>query len=330
MSGNQVGYTVKKAVFITTKNLDYLRNTQEINELKKDYEVTVIGYQDKSYLLRVLKVYLSILLMSFRDVDLVFIGFASQLVLPVWKWKFGRAKVSIDFFISVYDTMVFDRKKVKPTSMAAKIMKKIDEITLKNADCIICDTKTHGQYFVDDLGADPAKLKVLYLDADCNIYYPRVVKKPDEYHDKFVVLYFGSVIPLQGVEVLLKAVQSFSNTDDIIFEIIGPVPEQQKVEGDYVYYHPWLSQNELAEHIAYADLCLGGHFSGDIMKAKRCIAGKTYIYRAMNKPVILGENAANHELFEENHQDIFFVEMGNAEALAKVIRYAKQQIQKNK
>ena len=208
---------MKKAVFITTKNLDYLRNTQEINELKKDYEVTVIGYQDKSYLFRVLKVYLSILLMSFRDVDLVFIGFAPQLVLPVWNWKFSRAIVSIDFFISVYDTMAFDRKKVKPTSMAAKFIKKIDEITLKNADCIICDTKTHGQYFVDELGADPAKLKVLYLDADRNIYYPRQIEKPTQYYDKFVVLYFGSILPLQGVEVLLKAVQFFNSAEDIIF-----------------------------------------------------------------------------------------------------------------
>ncbi len=330
MSGNQVGYTVKKAVFITTKNLDYLRNTQEINELKKDYEVTVIGYQDKSYLLRVLKVYLSILLMSFRDVDLVFIGFGPQLVLPVWKWKFGRAKVSIDFCISVYDTMVFDRKKVKPTSIEAKLMKKIDKMTLCRADCIICDTQTFGRYLTEEFGVDSAKIDVLYFEADTSIYYPREIEKPSQYHDKFVVLYFGSILPLQGIEILLKAVQSFSSVDDIMFEIIGPVPKQQKVETENVHYHPWLSQNELAEHIAYADLCLGGHFSGDIMKAKRCIAGKTYIYRAMNKPVILGENAANHELFEENHQDIFFVEMGNAEALAKVIRYAKQQIEKNK
>ena len=76
---------------------------------------------------------------------------------------------------------------------------------------------------------------------------------------------------------------------------------------------------EIAEKIAQADLCLGGHFNDSIMKAKRTIAGKTYIYRAMKKPMILGENAANHELFSSGDKDVYFVKMGDSAALAELI-----------
>ena len=43
----------KKVLFITTKNLDYLRNTQELRLLREQaVQVSVIGVKDKSYPLR--------------------------------------------------------------------------------------------------------------------------------------------------------------------------------------------------------------------------------------------------------------------------------------
>ena len=50
----------KKVLFITTKNLDYLRNTQELRLLREQAaQVSVIGVKDKSYPLRLIKVFLS-------------------------------------------------------------------------------------------------------------------------------------------------------------------------------------------------------------------------------------------------------------------------------
>ena len=75
------------------------------------------------------------------------------------------------------------------------------------------------------------------------------------------------------------------------------------------------ASEELANYIAMADLCLAGHFSGEIEKAKRTIPGKAYIYDAMKKKILLGDNSANHELFEEKDGK-YFVQMGNPKALA--------------
>lgn len=74
-----------------------------------------------------------------------------------------------------------------------------------------------------------------------------------------------------------------------------------------------------------SDLCLAGHFNAHIKKAKRTIPGKAYIYQAMQKRMILGDNAANRELICEDPDSIYYVEMGSADKLATLIREIYQQ-----
>ena len=88
----------RHVLFITTKNLDYLRNTQEIDALRRvAASVTVLGYRDRSYPARLAKLYLRLALLPPRRFDLVFVGFAPQLVLPLFGWKFRRREVWVDF-----------------------------------------------------------------------------------------------------------------------------------------------------------------------------------------------------------------------------------------
>lgn len=311
----------KKILFITTKNLDYLRNTQEIRQLKEKTDfLSVIGTKEKSYPVRLLKVYWKILTTSCKRYDAVFVGFAPQLVVPLFKWKFRKNKLYIDFFISMYDTLAFDRKKFKPESIFGKILAWLDRKTLKAADGIIADTKAHARYFSEEFGADPQKLQVMYLEADSSIYYPHKVEKPAQAEGKYTVLYFGSVLPLQGVDIVLKAAELLKDKEDICFYIIGPIGEKMvKPSSPNIHYIEWLSQDKLSDYIAFSDLCLAGHFNKEINKAKRTIPGKAYIYQAMEKPMILGENPANHELYSEDQPGISFVEMGSGKKLAEKI-----------
>lgn len=326
----------KKVLFITTKNIDYIRNSQEIHCLQKAAQlVEVIGYNDKGYITRLLKLYIKLLTIPLSNYDLVFVGFAPQLVLPFFSFRFKRKFIIEDFFISLYDTMINDRKKFKPDSLIAKILLYMDKITLKKADKIIVDTRAHGNYFVQKLGADKNKINVLYLEADLSIYYPRVISKPKELSNKFVVLYFGSILPLQGVEVILECIENMKTVSDLVFQIIGPLNSKhlEKYKSlKNVTFTPWLSQEALAEKIAAADLCLAGHFNSSIEKAARTIPGKAYIYNAMEKPMILGDNPANRELFKEDNINNYYVEMGSSDKLKEKILSIKfkEQSSKNK
>ena len=120
--------------------------------------------------------------------------------------------------------------------------------------------------------------------------------------------------------MILKAIELLKDRNDIYFYMIGPMGENiRKPDTQNAAYIKWLSQEKLAEKISEADLCLAGHFDGTIAKAKRTIPGKAYIYEAMEKPMILGDNKATRELYSEQDGKSYFVEMGNAEALAERI-----------
>ena len=315
----------KKVLFITTKNIDYIRNSQEISCIKKSAQlVKVVGYEDKSYIIRLIKIYIKLLLMPLSKYDFIFVGFAPQLILPFWGFKFKSKFIVEDFFISMYDTMINDRKKFRKNSLFAKIFLWLDKITLKSADKIIVDTCAHGEYFVSKLGADKSKINVLYLKADKTIYYPRLSSKADEYNNKFVVLYFGSILPLQGVDIIMQCAESMESVSAVFFEIIGPINNKHMSKYRHlknVKFVPWLSQESLSEKIAAADLCLAGHFNNMIEKASRTIPGKAYIYDSMKKPMILGDNSANRELFEEDNVNYYYVEMGNYKKLEEKILY---------
>ena len=113
---------------------------------------------------------------------------------------------------------------------------------------------------------------------------------------------------------------------DLHFYFVGPLKNKATVvQSENIEYFEWLSQPELAKYIGYADLCLAGHFHPTIAKAKRTIPGKAYIYEAMEKPMILGENPATHELYSEDDRH-FFVEMGDAQKLADKILEVKERL----
>ena len=312
----------KKILYVATKNSDYLRLVQEIRLLRENGNtVTVISSPSKSYPKRLLYVYRQLLKARMSDYDMSFIGFAPQLVMPLFRRKLKKKPVVMDFFISMYDTLCFDRKKFRSDSLPGRLLKRTDRRTLAAADLAICDTKAHGSYFCKEFGFPKEKMSVLYLEADSSIYYPREVPENKD----FTVLYFGSVLPLQGIPVILKAIDLLKDEEGLRFVFVGPLGSSERTGENITEYIEWLPQEELAERIAGADLCLAGHFDGSIMKAKRTIAGKTYIYRAMGKPVILGDNPANHELYSESDKGVYFCEMGSPEKLAELIKRIKDQ-----
>lgn len=317
----------KRILYIATKNSDYIRIQQEIKLIEKyALKSTIIVSKEKSYPKRIFDVYKNIIKVHFEEYDTIFVGFMAQMIVPFVRWKFKRKELIVDFFISIFDTLVDDRKKVKNGSVFAKFIHKVDQITIANADYIVCDTNSHGKYFAEEFGVPISKFHTLYLEADITFYHPMKIERPKMWKDKFLVLFFGSILPVQGVEVILEAIDKLKEEKQIHFLVIGPINKKnQKISSDNVTYIDWLSQENLAKYISYADLCLAGHFSSEVNKAKRTIPGKAYIYDAMGKAMVLGDTLANHELFREDKRHSF-VPVGSSEKLAEIISEKRKQI----
>ena len=326
------------ALFISTKNLSYIRNVQDIERLKRRYiTVDIIGSDSNIYLGRILLVFFKMFFTDYRRYIVVFAGFAPQLYLPVFLKRVRRSGCYIiqDFFISLYDTFCFDRKIFRPDSVIGKMLFKIDKKTLLSSDKIICDTRSDAAYFAREFGAPAKKIRVRYLKADTGIYSPDAVKTKDGVFDKLVlripaladiterklVLYFGSVLPLQGVDVVIDAMQKLSEGLDYCCIFVGPVKNGVKrdIKNNRIIFVDYLSQDMLSALIYKSDICLAGHFDRHIMKASRTIPGKAFIYEAMEKPMILGDNPANREYFKESDRHIY-VGMGDAKQLEMAVR----------
>lgn len=75
-------------LFITTKNLDYIRNTQEIELLTKECggcRPDIIASSAGKYPARMAHVIRKLITCRFSDYDEIFVGFAPQLIIPFLK-----------------------------------------------------------------------------------------------------------------------------------------------------------------------------------------------------------------------------------------------------
>ncbi len=324
----------EKVLYVTTKNLDYIRSTQQIRLLRNATKnIRVIGSKSMIYPVRLIKVWCTLLFTSFKQFDAIFVGFAPQLMIPLFGKRMKRSgrKIYEDFFVSLYDTMCFDRRKFRPNSAIGKWMNRIDALALSVADKVICDTKAHAEYFLREFGVNDGLLNVLYVEANKEIYKIRGIERKetlsrilsDHINERIteskIVLYFGSVLPLQGADVVYEAMTKLTAVGGYTCVFVGPTKNLKSISFCKDIYHiNWLKQEDLATLIEVSDLCLAGHFNADIDKAKRTIPGKAFIYEAMGKTMILGDSPANREYFAEDSKHLF-VPMSDADAIVKAV-----------
>ena len=320
----------KKVLFISFSDYEYLRNKQEIEIIKKHSSRTTIITANKGQKItpinigKILWVYFKSFVYLWRNYDIFFIGGLPQLLLPFIHPFIKNKTIIIDLFISLYDTLIEDRRVINKKSILSPLLLWLDRLTISLADHVLVDTKAHGEYFKNKFLAPASKITVLYLKADTDIYYPKKIEKLSCFRNKFIVFFFGAMNPLQGVEVILNCAASLIHEEKIVFSFVGPMDRlkpliKKKKPSNVIWLSEWLTQEVIRDLIAMSDLCLAGHFSPDIPKAKRVIPGKAFTYLAMKKKTILGDNDANRELFSEISDNIIFVEMGDHEQLKETV-----------
>lgn len=308
-----------KVCFMCGREPSYTRNAVILKGLREN-NVEVLDCTDSSggYATRYPKV-LGKFLLSRGDFDIIFIGFFGQPLVPLVEKIVGKPVV-FDAFISAYDTLCFDRKTFSPTSVFGKFFYWLDRYSCKVSDKVLLDTNAHVDYFVKTFDLDRRKFQRVWVGADDSVFYPRRTKRSG----KFRVFYYSTFLSLHGVEHVIKAAKILEKFRDLEFKIVGRGPEYEGIVGmvnelglSNIKFIDWLPLERMPHEIAEADVCLAGHFSG-IDKAKRAIPGKAYQFIAMKKPIILGNNAANRELFKDR-VNAMFCEIEDAGSLADSI-----------
>jgi len=309
-----------KVAYFSTYFPNYTRTESVLNYFKElNIDFNFIG-TNKRFFKYPLSLYY--LLKNVRKYDVIFVAFRGHEILPFVKIiaKIFRKPVIYDGFISVYDTLCFDRQVIRSDSIIGKCLKKYDRFLCQISNTVLVDTKTHCEYFKDEFQVN--NVDYIYVGCNKKIFKPLNVKKET---NKFTVFWYGSSNPVHGVEVILQSARIIQDiTSNVMYQLVGPVKKNyqsllSKLNLKNITLIEWIPYKLLPDEIAKANLCLGGHFAKSIPKANRVIAGKTYQFVNMKKPTILGENSANLELFDNNNNEIFYCEMGNANQLANTI-----------
>jgi glycosyltransferase involved in cell wall biosynthesis len=261
-------------------------------------------------------------------------------VLPMW-WgaiqlpllKLISKKPIIYYaYVSPYDELVNDRKKVKSTSIIAKIFFRFEKYTWKNCNLIIKESQAEIDYYVKMIGVSKYKFRKLFIGAD-EAKFPECPFKKSQ--NEFVVLFFGTFIPLHGIEKIIEAAKILQSNSEIIFKLCGDGQTKQKIEElidknnlTNVKLLGFVSHSELLKNIQESDVCLGIFGDGD--KASYVVTNKVYQILCSQKPLITMESKAIEEINLINKKNCMLVSKDNPEMLVEAITFLKNNSTKRK
>jgi len=267
-----------------------------------------------------------------KNPDVIIVGYFGH--FDVWLARligsFYKIPVVFIMHISLYDTVVLDRKLFKRKNPLSKILLFIDRQAILLSDLVIVDTKKDIEYFSTLYKIKSKKFVSIFIGADEEIFHP--TRKDDtekwadivpEYSEK--VLFYGQFIPLQGVEYIIAAAEKLSYRKSLKFIIVGTGQEKAEIKKladdkkvKNIEWIDWVSYNKLPYLINKADIILG--IFGITEKTNRVIPNKVYQSLACAKPVLTAKTSAVEELLAHK-KSAFLCSAGDSQALADSILY---------
>jgi glycosyltransferase involved in cell wall biosynthesis len=261
--------------------------------------------------------------------DAVIVGYLGQLdVLVLWPFaKLRSVPVIWDAFLSLYNTVVEDRKLVGTWHPWALLLYAWEWLACRAADTLLLDTRAHADYFVKLFNIPRKKTEAVFVGAETEFFPPQINptrSNEKESCEKLTVLFYGQFIPLHGIETIVQAAQKLES-EPIQWILIGQGQEESKIRRmlnqhplpnlDWI---PWVPYEELIKWIHQADVCLG--IFGDSEKAALVIPNKVFQILSSGKPLITRDSPAIREILKPDMPGVFLVQQSEAEVIVQAIR----------
>ena len=296
----------------------YARNWVLINGLRKN-GVTVLELRRKPSRFSPVKLFFDYIKLR-EKFDVVVVGFPGQEIMFMARLLAWNKPVVFDAFTSHYGGYLLDRKKWEINSFRSWYFMFLDRLSCKLADIVLLDTNAHIDFFVNEFKLSRKKFQRIWIGANDENFKPiENTKKKDSL---FRVIFFGTYVPLQGAEYIVRAAKILETHKDIVFIFIGKGQDKfksvslaEKLVLKNVEFIDTMRPEDLRFKIARAQISLG--LFGNTPKTSLVIPNKIYEAIAMGKAVITADTPAVRELFDDN--DMFLVEAANPKAIAEAI-----------
>lgn len=251
-----------------------------------------------------------------ENYDVMIVGFPGQMA-AVFAKCITRKPIVFDLHVSLYDSVVYERKATKPYKPKGIYAFFLDWLSCTLADRVLMDTNAHADYVSALLHIPRKKVLTVYHGADVGLFQPVKVEKTDE---PMIISFHGYIQKLTGTEYVLQAMNLIKD-EPIELNIIGGgelYKDMQALAGELdlkkVHFYPPMKPAELIPKICEAHVVLG--LFGKGKKGDRVIANKIFEGMSLHLPVITGESAAVSEHFKHK-EHIYYCPVGDSEAIAR-------------
>lgn len=257
------------------------------------------------------------------DHDLVLVPYLGQFdVLVLWPFAWLRRKPVVwDMFISLYDTVVNDRRLRPSRSPVAWVLWLVEWLGTRAAARVVIDTTAHARHIARLFGLAPDRIAAVPVGAEPGTF--RRQPMPPREGRPIRILFYGQMIPLHGIGTILAAALSDRGRARD-WTLIGSGQESHlvaaalgQVAAKHVTWRDWVPYAGLTDEIARADICLGIFGASD--KAASVVPNKVYQCLVSGRPLVTRDSPALREAFGAGHPGLELVPPADPVALLDAI-----------
>jgi glycosyltransferase involved in cell wall biosynthesis len=266
--------------------------------------------------------------LSGTKVDAYLLNFRGYELLPFVLLLAGKTPVIFDEFINPVEVLTEHRKQRAGTLIGLLMggwlyLAKLYYLLLRRCRVILADTEAHKAYAARLSKVPLERYAAIPVGTDESLFKADAVVASNK--PAFQVFYYGSMVPLHGVEYLIEAAELLKDIPDITFLIAGKTARYTEkitnanAAGARITCLDWIDFNDVPRYINESSLCIAGPLGGTV-QSQYVVTGKTYQFLASGALTLVGQNEAT-TMFEDR-VNALVVPQADAHALAGSIRWA--------
>ncbi len=295
------------------RNPAYVRTVSLLSALKSQNHEVVEVINRRTGLLRYLEVPVRLAVARIRHRPNVYLlGFRGhEIFWPVRALTLGRPLI-FDSLVSPTESLVAENKLGRGGQLAGRLLRPLERLMLRSSSAVLTDTEEHRSVLANRFSLPAEKIYAVPIGAFDSDH---AVRAPGS---KFRVLFYATMIPLHGMDVVRRAIEELE-AEGPEWRIIGGSPDAVPATVDHA---SWIELSEIVEtEIPTASLGLGGPF-GATEQALRVVTGKTVQFMASGLPVLVANSEAHRSAGFVDRRNCVMSEAGNSQSLIDSIRWA--------
>jgi len=255
--------------------------------------------------------------------DVVIVPYLGQFDV-LFLWLFARLRgrpIVWDMFLSLYDTIVNDRQIAHKWSPPSMFLWMVEWLSCRAANIVLMDTQAHAAHISRLFSVPPDRTSAVPVGVELDAFARQPA--PEPHGGRARILFYGQLIPLHGVDTILKAALS-ERGQKSDWRIIGKGQHQQLIadalaaqHAPHVQWDAWVQYEDLKSAIVDADICLG--IFGSSEKAASVVPNKVYQCLSVGRSVITRASRAMTEVFPDLNPGLRLVPHSDADELLDAI-----------